>query len=717
MQLRLFPKFLILLVLISVIPVALIGRVVVQINDESLQFEVQRYHMRLATSLAKQIDERLNSVQSELSVATLALQDPTVGWPQRQYVLGALVDSSPHLAIIAAVTSAGREVMKVYNPTLAVDVEENPGLNSHADRPLFAAFLASGEQEAMVSREGGDTFVNLYIPFQTPAGQNAIFVKIILNDLIETVAAEGRSIGKSGSAFFVDSEGRLLGDFDAGAQAAAGRAIVKAALNGVDAAQEFTDTNGTRWIGASARVGKLGGAVITQQLRDEAYAASSKGKRRALLFVLITIAFAVLAAYLLARSFVNPLLSISRVARDVDLAEGRFPEPVRIRSNDEIQETAETFNEMLEKLKSYAHLQVEKVLIEQKKTDAILFSIEDGLVMTDYQGRVQLLSRRARELIGLQEGVDTNGQPLWKFLSSPELRSAFMDLLTKPEEKKRMEVKIPAPGKDVYFALTSEEVRTPERDESLGIVTVLHDITLEKEIETMKEEFLHSITHDLRNPLTAIRGFIRLFQSGQTGSTNEIQTKMLGTMDKASLRLLTMVNDILDLARLDSGRLALHLDTFHAADVASRVIDLFAPQALGMKVHLKLDVPETLPEIRADSNLIERVFTNLIGNATKFTPEGGTITARIRDEADVLRCDVTDTGEGIPPDYLNKVFDKFRQVEGNYKGGAGLGLTICKRIIEAHGGRIWVESVVGQGASFIFTIPKNVVVPEEEIAA
>jgi signal transduction histidine kinase len=108
-----------------------------------------------------------------------------------------------------------------------------------------------------------------------------------------------------------------------------------------------------------------------------------------------------------------------------------------------------------------------------------------------------------------------------------------------------------------------------------------------------------------------------------------------------------------------------------------------------------------------DPNLIERVFINLVGNATKFTPDDGAITLRIRDEHDHLRCSVEDNGEGIPESYLEKVFDKFRQVEGHFKGGAGLGLTICKKIVEAHMGRIWVESEVGKGAAFIFTLPKN----------
>jgi signal transduction histidine kinase len=304
-------------------------------------------------------------------------------------------------------------------------------------------------------------------------------------------------------------------------------------------------------------------------------------------------------------------------------------------------------------------------------------------------------------------------------LPSTELKTTFVDLLTRSDGRGGVDIKIPRNEKDFYYKLSSEQVRTPSRTESLGIVTVMHDVTLEKEIDQMKEEFLHSITHDLRNPLTAIRGFIRLFQTGQAGAVNDVQKKMLDTMDKASLRLVTMVNDILDLARLDAGRLKLHLESVTLQETVGRVIDLFQPQAKGHEVQLALRVVGgELPAVILDNNLIERVFINLIGNALKFTPPHGTITAQIENFNDKICCAVIDTGDGIPANYLTTVFDKFRQVEGKFKGGAGLGLTICKRIVEAHGGQIWVESELGKGSSFIFTIPRDLApMNEKEQAA
>ncbi|MCG3206008.1 MAG: Adaptive-response sensory-kinase SasA [Elusimicrobia bacterium] len=706
-----------MLLLITVIPVALVGKIVVGINSESLQFEVQRYHMKLAQSMAERFDERLSTIVSQMGIALDAIKNPAASWEDRQKLLSALIDSSSHFGIISAVANNGSEVIKAYNPLLAPEVDKNPALISHAHLPLFQKFKATGDQTRKVTRENNFTMAELYLPFDSPIGKNALYIKMSINDLCEMIGQE--NIGRTGFATYVGPEGTLLSPskFIGSSDKSLDESMVKNALSGNLGAREFVDLNGIAWVGASAPISQLGGVIFTQQMRKEAYQASAKGQRQAAIFIVITILFAIIAAILLTRSLVNPLLKISEFAKSVDLGSGRFPDPVVIKSGDEIEELAQTFNEMMVKLKGYAELQVEKLIIEQKKTEAIIFSIKDGIIMTDYQGKIQLISRMAKQILGIAEEEPVLGYPLWKYLPSPELKTACMDLLTNPKSKSAVEVKLTQNENEKFYALSAEEVRTPGKEELLGLVTVIHDITLEKEIDSMKEEFLHSITHDLRNPLTAIRGFIRLFQSGQTGPMNEMQIKMLETMDKASLRLTNMVNDILDLARLESNRLTLHIEPSSLELIAGRVIELFMPQAKGSRIKLTMDIPKYIPETPLDPNLIERVFVNLVGNATKFTPDQGSITLRVKEEADHLRCSVEDTGEGIPKDYLEKVFDKFKQVEGHFKGGAGLGLTICKRIVEAHMGKIWVESEVGKGAAFIFTLPKNLSDRQEQKAA
>lgn len=713
---RLFPRFIIWISLISVLPVGWVGLKIIQINNENLQTQVGRYHIQIAESLAKKLDERLSALEVALHLVINSVQNPEFSWEEKSSLLKALLDSTKYFGIISVIGPDGQELLKVYEPTIAPEIEENPSLINHSSRAEFKNTKSTGKKSLAVFEKNGNLFAEIYIPFQTRVGLNAMFVKVSLIDLAQAINEQ--AIGKTGFAYYINDRGDILTHPRQVKQITKDDTIISTALTGGSGVREFKDSQGTNWVGASARVEKLGGAVITQQTRTEAYADSIRGKKLAFSIILITILIAILAAFFLAKSLVKPLLSITEVAMNVDLTSGKFPDPVQIKSKDEIGDLARTFNQMLEKLKGYADVQVEKLIVEQKKTEAIIFSIQDGLIMTDYQGRIQLANHNAKIVLGIDENTPVLGEPLWKFLPQPELKTAFVEILTKPAERKTLEVKIQRNNKDSFFNVHSEEVKTPAKQETLGVVSVFHDVTLEKELDSMKEEFLHSITHDLRNPLTAIRGFIRLFQSGQTGPTNELQVKMFETMDKASLRLLTMVNDILDLARLEAGKLKLHLEECNLEEIAKRIMDLFSPQARDNGITLTVEsggLPWT--PLIADANLMERIFTNLIGNACKFTPDQGSITIRINNSPDQVICSVKDTGEGIPGHYLNKVFDKFQQVEGSYKGGAGLGLTICKRIVEAHGGKIWVESALGKGSEFFFVIPRKLVIADEEKAA
>jgi len=167
-----------------------------------------------------------------------------------------------------------------------------------------------------------------------------------------------------------------------------------------------------------------------------------------------------------------------------------------------------------------------------------------------------------------------------------------------------------------------------------------------------------------------------------------------------------MINNILDAAKMRAGKMEINLSTFDIREVAARVLDLMESLGQRKKIKFAVDSPREMTVI-GDANLLERVFTNLVGNSIKFTPEEGTITIGIRKEERVLRAWVEDTGDGIPLDYIGKVFEKFEQVKGQKAGGTGLGLTISKNVVEAHKGKIWAEYREGKGALFVFTLPLN----------
>jgi signal transduction histidine kinase len=226
------------------------------------------------------------------------------------------------------------------------------------------------------------------------------------------------------------------------------------------------------------------------------------------------------------------------------------------------------------------------------------------------------------------------------------------------------------------------------------------------ESEDLRDNLTHMIIHDLRNPITAVMGGLDLLRMMLSGSINEDQLRLLETSRRSSEKLLNLVNDILDINKMEAGKLKLSV---HPVDInqmleenaeAVRVLTELEGQ------YLHLDLSTSLPEVICERRLISRVVGNLLSNAIKHTPDGGSITisSRVQDE-DHIAISVADTGYGIPVEYREHLFEKFSQAKGEEQRGTGLGLTFCRMTVEAHGGEIWVESEVNKGSTFTFTLP------------
>ncbi len=237
-----------------------------------------------------------------------------------------------------------------------------------------------------------------------------------------------------------------------------------------------------------------------------------------------------------------------------------------------------------------------------------------------------------------------------------------------------------------------------------------------KKIDAMKSEFVSVASHELRTPLAAIKNSIQLILSGKTGAINENQTKFLSMAERNINRLTNILNDLLNLSKIESGKIELKFEDVALKNLIESTVSSLRPQADGKSIAIEVEVPEDLPAAFADKDKIEQVLVNLIGNAIKFTPERGKIFviakafSEEREGKDVnkIAVSVKDTGIGIPGEQLNSIFEKFHQVEGSLHrstGGTGLGLAITKGLVEAHQGKIWVESEVGKGSIFTFTLP------------
>ena len=352
------------------------------------------------------------------------------------------------------------------------------------------------------------------------------------------------------------------------------------------------------------------------------------------------------------------------------------------------------------------HARVEE---ERSRLQAVMASMPSGVLFLDGEGRVVLanplverfLRKRLSEVVGrrVEEAID-----------HPRLR----ETLTKPAEggELREEVSF-QPERDLVLEVRATDVRSPD-GRVLGRVAVLHDITELKRVDQMKSEFVSTVSHELRTPLTSIKAFTAtLLRRPQLDEPT--RREFLEIIDSQCDRLARLINDLLSISRIESGRaLEMRWKWVDLGEVIRRVVKAHEPHA--RKHHFVVEIPEGLPKVAADEDKVEQILTNLVSNAVKYSPDGGPVEIRVIEREDEIEVSVTDHGIGIPEDKLERIFDKFYQVDSSTRrkvGGAGLGLYLTKHLVHAHGGRIWAESKVGEGSTFYFTIPKREKLPEE----
>jgi PAS domain S-box-containing protein len=361
--------------------------------------------------------------------------------------------------------------------------------------------------------------------------------------------------------------------------------------------------------------------------------------------------------------------------------------------------------------------------VEERRNEleAILRGIGDGVIVADPDLNLLLMNPVATRIFHVKPDV-TSSMPLSQVIPHQELTSLFLDAVHGTEKAIVKEISLPSDGnrtETIYQALASPILGADGKPR--GVVTVLRDVTSQKELERMKSSFLSVVSHELRTPLHSIKGFVDIILMGKTGPITETQADFLTTVREQTTHLQSLINDLLEFSRLESGQVKLRLTEVSLAEVAAAVIDKLKPLADQGQVCLVNRIAAEIPTIDADRLRIEQVLTNLVDNAIKFTPASGVITISATDLGPEIQVAVSDTGIGIPAGELERIFDRFYQVDSGstrpYRG-TGLGLTICKHIVEHHRGRIWAESpAAGQdkGSAFYFVLSKRIMGKEDEL--
>ncbi len=335
--------------------------------------------------------------------------------------------------------------------------------------------------------------------------------------------------------------------------------------------------------------------------------------------------------------------------------------------------------------------------IGRQQLESILNSTPDPVLVTDHQGRLLLANPAAWHVLGLA-GDAGEGQPIDQVISQPELLG-----LLKGDSDDKQSVEVTLAEERVYLATASSVLAGGHR---VGRVCVLRDVTHFKQLDALKSEFVSTVSHDLRSPLTLMRGYATMLE--MVGELNEQQTSYVRKIVSGVENMSRLVNNLLDLGRIEAG-VGLQLEMTAVRDIVDRIMNGIQPQAAQKQIQLSLEMQPSLPLfVEADPGLLQQAIQNLVENSIKYTDPGGNVILKLYTNNDTVTFEISDTGIGIAPVDIPRLFEKFfrsGQRDARKQLGSGLGLAIVKSIAERHGGRVSVESQLGKGSTFTLAIP------------
>jgi PAS domain S-box-containing protein len=386
-----------------------------------------------------------------------------------------------------------------------------------------------------------------------------------------------------------------------------------------------------------------------------------------------------------------------------------FATRAQVAGSDELAGLARDFNSMAERLAELQRSSVGELVQARQTLQAAIDSLPDPVLIFDLEGRVRETNDAAEASLGLRPGEsieralaraeapvrETIEQIRTHVLSGkgPYLPRAFSEAL-----------RLRSLQGEGFWLPRAVPLRGPE-GAVIGATVVLQDVTRVRRIEELRDDLVATVAHELKSPLTSLRMSVHLCVEEAAGPLTPTQSDLLHTARQDCERIQTIIDDILDLARIQSGRMELRRETLTAEALVAAVVETHRPAALARSIELSADVLPGGSGLLGDRERLELALGNIVGNAIRHTPDGGRITVRCVEEGPALRFEVADTGEGIPAEFLTRVFDRFFRVPGRRSHGSGLGLTIAREIVEAHGGAIGVESEIGSGSRFWLSLP------------
>ncbi len=406
-------------------------------------------------------------------------------------------------------------------------------------------------------------------------------------------------------------------------------------------------------------------------------------------------------------SIANPIKELTASIKEI--ANKNYSERVNFETHGEFGDLAASFNTMAQKLEEYNNSNLAKLMMEKKRIETLINNMHDPVIGLDEDFKILFANSEALKITGLKEEnlIGKSAQEL--SVINDLIRSLIQGIIAK-DTKRSKPIKIYADDKESYFEkeiLDISIVPTGEKEKKLiGNVIILRNVTSYKELDTAKTNFIANVSHEFKTPISSIKMSLQILEDEKTGKINDEQKNLLDSIKDDANRLLRITGELLNMTQVESGNIQLNIIPSSPKEILQYAINANKVQAEQRHIEMEVVCPDDIPKVLADKDKTAWVLTNLISNAIRYSYENSSVFIKIFEYKDTIRFSVMDTGQGIAPQYKDKIFDRYFRVPGTKKEGTGLGLAISKEFIEAQGGKINVETDFGKGSEFVVTLNK-----------
>jgi two-component system, NtrC family, sensor histidine kinase KinB len=409
----------------------------------------------------------------------------------------------------------------------------------------------------------------------------------------------------------------------------------------------------------------------------------------------------------------NPVKELTKSIKEI--AAQNYSQRVHFEKHNEFGELSTAFNTMAEKLEEYKASNLEKLMMEKKRIETLINNMSEPVIGLDEKKQVIFMNNIALKIAGLklEQVIATPVQDI--AVQNDLIRTLVQELFNSDNlqsSAKQQPIKIYADNKESYFEkeiIPIKIVPTGEQEEKqIGTVILLQNITPYKELDFAKTNFIATVSHELKTPIASIKMSLQLLENKQVGVLNTEQLSLIESIKEDAGRLLKITGELLNMTQVESGTVQMNMMASDANEIIEYAVNANKAAAEQKQIKLNTNAPDNLPKVFADSEKTSWVLTNLLSNAIRYSYENSVIYINVNTENDAIQFSVTDTGQGISPQYVDKIFDRYFRIPGTKKEGTGLGLSISKEFIEAQGGNIDVKSELGSGSTFGFTLKQYV---------